>query len=125
MFKPPIAQHLQLQERHRCWSDGNRKRVSKLTTLVLFQCDNVTDAGLIEIGRGCSNLQSLDLTYCKNITDATLIEIGKGCPKLQSLDLSGCYRINDACKTILMQSHPQLELELESERQSNESNDDY
>ena len=56
-------------------------------------------------------LQSLNLRDCENITDAGLAEVGRGCSNLQSLNLINCYNITDACKHSLRQIHPQLDLE--------------
>ena len=36
----------------------------------------ITDASVMEVARGCSNLQTLNLNCCSNITDASVLEVG-------------------------------------------------
>ena len=74
---------------------GGGKRFSELRTLGLGGCENITDASLSEVGRGCSNLQKLNLTQCRNITDASVSKVARGCSNLQKLSLVGCENITD------------------------------
>ena len=71
------------------------KRFSELKTLNLYGCQNITDASLSKVARGCSNLQSLNLFDCSNITDASVSEVARRCSNLQSLTLNGCWNITD------------------------------
>ena len=92
--------------------EGERgKRFSKLRTLGLVLCRNITDASVLEVARRCSNLQTLNLSYCRNITDASVLEVARRCSNLQRLILLGCSNITSACKNTLRQSHPKLQLE--------------
>ena len=54
------------------------------------ECGNITDAGIIALATGCSQLQSLNISYCRNITDAGIRALATGCPQLQSLKTTGC-----------------------------------
>ena len=69
---------------------------SNLQSLNLFLCRNITDASVLEVARQCSNLQSLNLFYCDKITDASVLEVARGCSKLHTLNLANCANITDA-----------------------------
>ena len=73
---------------------------------------NVTDEEMLIMfsGERFSKLQSLNLYGCSNITDASLMEVARRCSNLQTLDLRGCRNITSACKNALRQSHPKLRL---------------
>ena len=116
------------------------ERFSKLRTLSLLGCRNITDASVsevarrcsnlqslnvsgsfsspsritdtsvLEVARRCSNLQTLNLWECRNIFDASVLEVARGCSNLQILDLTCCNNITYACKNALRQSHPKLQL---------------
>ncbi|XP_063694934.1 F-box/LRR-repeat protein fbxl-1-like [Bolinopsis microptera] len=62
-----------------------------LTDLLLSDCSEVDDRGLVSIGRHCSNLRDLELTqsYCQTLTDVGLSAVLVGCPRLQRLVLKG------------------------------------
>ena len=75
--------------------------------------DNVTDDDVVRVAREYSNLESLHLGWCSNITDASVLEVARRCSNLQTLDLCGCD-ITSACKNALRQSHPQLDLSVDS-----------
>ena len=91
------------------------RRCSNLQTLIHHECcSKITDASLLEVARGCSNLQTLDLGENRYITDASVLEVARGCSNLQTLDLEFCRNITSACKDTLRQSHPQLDLEVDS-----------
>ena len=64
------------EEMLRMFGDG---RLSELRTLDLAECENITDASLVKVARGCPNLQSLSLAWCENITDTSLAEVGRLC----------------------------------------------
>ncbi|PWA83582.1 hypothetical protein CTI12_AA165930 [Artemisia annua] len=49
----------------------------------------LTDVGWGYIGKYGLNLVDMDLGFCRD-TDAGLLELSKGCPKLQKLEMSGC-----------------------------------
>ena len=85
------------------------RRCSNLQTLNLTCCKNITDASVMEVARRCSNLHTLNLKECENITDASVLEVARRCSNLQTLTLLGCS-ITSACKNALRQSHPKLEL---------------
>ena len=89
-----------------------------LTTLNLYNCDGITDNGIIHLQKLVSlrtldlsrcganitdhgivalcelpNLQILYLNFLTNITDISLLEIGRKCLEVSMLSLEGCERI--------------------------------
>ena len=58
----------------------------RLTSINLSCCRNITDASVIEIAKGCSQLRSIDLEGCRNITDASLIALENEANPIVSLD---------------------------------------
>ena len=96
--------------------DGDLKYC--LTTLYLYNCDRITDNGIIHLKKLVSlrtlnlsrcganitdhgvvalcelpNLEILYLDFLTNITDISLLEIGRKCLKMWELSLMGCERI--------------------------------
>ncbi len=69
-----------------------------LLSLTMCACRQpaVTDAALVSIGAGCTNLRHLSIGGCTQITDIAITGIIKGCRHLQSLDVSGCTTLTDA-----------------------------
>ncbi|XWS67314.1 hypothetical protein CRYUN_Cryun05aG0276700 [Craigia yunnanensis] len=67
-------------------------RCSKLSNLKLGICLNITDEGLIHIGKGCSKLLELDLYRSAGITGLTAIAVR--CKELTKLDIK-CHNIDD------------------------------
>ncbi|KAK6935673.1 Leucine-rich repeat [Dillenia turbinata] len=68
-------------------------RCSKLCSLKVGICLNITDQGLISIGMSCSKLAELDLYRSLRITDVGVASVAQGCPRLQ-INLS-YYSITD------------------------------
>ncbi|KAF0689499.1 Aste57867_19056 [Aphanomyces stellatus] len=56
----------------------------------LAWCENVTDAGVLDMAKGCPELEEVVLTYCSQLTDATLRGLVAHCPRLRCLHLNGC-----------------------------------
>jgi hypothetical protein len=73
--------------------DEGGKRFSKLRTLHLWSCFNITDASVLEVARRCSSLQSFSAPG--NITDASVMEVARRCSNLQTLNLTSCWNITD------------------------------
>ena len=72
----------------------------RLTSINLNYC-RITDASVIEIAKGCSQLRSINLYNCVMITDTSVIEIAKGCSQLTSINLNNCSKITDASLSVL------------------------
>ncbi|WCJ26910.1 F-box family protein [Euphorbia peplus] len=68
---------------------------SRLISLKLGLCTNISDKGLSYIASHCPNLLELDLYRCSGIGDNGLAALSSGCKKLRMLNLSYCYLITD------------------------------
>ncbi|KAH7510568.1 hypothetical protein FEM48_ZijujUnG0111700 [Ziziphus jujuba var. spinosa] len=71
-------------------------RCSKLSSLKLGICLNITDKGVVDIGMHCSKLTELDLYRCTGITDLGISAIAYGCPGLEMINISYCKDITDS-----------------------------
>ena len=67
-----------------------------LTSLDLWWCSQVTDAGIASVAQGSTSLRHLNIGGCRRITDAAMCHIGGGLRQLQSLNAWGCDLINPA-----------------------------
>nr|GEW69181.1 hypothetical protein [Tanacetum cinerariifolium] len=61
----------------------------------------LTDLGWGYIGKYGQNLVDMSLGFCRD-TDAGLLELSKGCPKLQKLEMSGCHFSQQALVTFAL-----------------------
>ncbi|PRP80267.1 hypothetical protein PROFUN_12734 [Planoprotostelium fungivorum] len=80
------------------------KECSNLTTLVLSECNRLTDASTSLIPTMCPHLQLLDLAFVDSITDATIEAIAKKCNKLTTFTATNCVLITDASVSLLIQN---------------------
>ncbi|KAL6987915.1 hypothetical protein U1Q18_013661 [Sarracenia purpurea var. burkii] len=64
-------------------------RCSRLVELDLYRSVGITDSGILAIARGCPGLEMINIAYCKDITDSSFISLSK-CPKLNTLESRGC-----------------------------------
>ncbi|CAN1276870.1 F-box/LRR-repeat protein 3 [Linum perenne] len=71
-------------------------RCSKLSSLKLGICLNITDDGLSHIGIYCSKLTELDLYRSAGIGDSGILAIASGCPDLEMINMSYCKDITDS-----------------------------
>ncbi|KAI4353482.1 hypothetical protein L6164_002428 [Bauhinia variegata] len=74
---------------------------SRLSSLKLGICLNITDRGLAFIGMGCSKLKELDLYRSAGITDSGIAAIACGCPGLEMINLAYCTGITDGSLILL------------------------
>ncbi|KAK6927159.1 Leucine-rich repeat [Dillenia turbinata] len=74
---------------------------SKLCSLKVGICLNVTDQGLISIGMSCSELAELDLYRCLGITDVGVASVAQGCPKLRVINVEYCNKVIDTSLRML------------------------
>jgi len=74
-------------------------KLKGLTTLDISFCDQVTDAALYALAENeDSKLRFLDLSYCYNITTRSIKEVGSKCTRLESLVLNGVENIINSCQ---------------------------
>ncbi|PSS32724.1 F-box/LRR-repeat protein [Actinidia chinensis var. chinensis] len=71
-------------------------RCSKLSSLKLGICLNITDEGLTHIGMCCSKLAELDLYRSAGIADPSILSIAHGCPALEMINIAYCKDITDS-----------------------------
>lgn len=64
-----------------------------LSELALFYCQRIGNGALIEVGRGCTQLQALHLVDCSNIGDDAIYNIALGCRNLKKLHIRRCYEV--------------------------------
>lgn len=62
---------------------------SKLVELDLYRCTGISDSGISAIARGCPGLEMINIAYCKDITDSSLISLSK-CSSLNTVESRGC-----------------------------------
>ena len=99
-----------------CWvgSDCNNESVddaflgrvaesvgSMLKVIDLWWCEEITDAGLGALARGCGGLRVIYLDVCKEITDAGLGALARECGGLREIDLVLCKKITDAGRQLI------------------------
>ncbi|KAH9716583.1 F-box/LRR-repeat protein 3 [Citrus sinensis] len=70
-------------------------RCSKLSSLKLGICSNITDEGLKHVGSTCSMLKELDLYRSSGITDVGVVAVSHGCPSLEMINIAYNERITD------------------------------
>ncbi|CAL0306264.1 unnamed protein product [Lupinus luteus] len=71
-------------------------RCSRLSSLKVGICLNITDRGLAYIGKCCSKLKELDLYRSTGITDLGIAAVCRGCPDLEMLNTAYCTNITDS-----------------------------
>lgn len=70
-------------------------RCSKLRSLKLGLCMNISDKGLCLIASNCKNIYELDLYKCCGIGDEGLAALSSSCKRLKILNISYCARVTD------------------------------
>ncbi|RDX89506.1 F-box/LRR-repeat protein 3, partial [Mucuna pruriens] len=65
---------------------------SKLKELDLYRSTGVTDLGISAIAHGCPGLEMINTSYCTSITDRALISLSK-CSNLKALEIRGCILV--------------------------------
>ncbi|XP_023244318.1 F-box/LRR-repeat protein 14-like [Centruroides sculpturatus] len=67
----------------------------ELNYLNLSLCQNITDEGLISIGKNNPSLETFILSQCSKITDFGISNSIKYLPRIKYLDIQGCKLITD------------------------------
>jgi hypothetical protein len=116
-------------------SDSGLQKMAKmdqLTFLSLYDCQNITAAGLAKASGGFPMLRSLEMTYynrissivcdipssvtylglcgCENLTDRDLSKIAAGLPKIIFLDLTECGRVTEFGISLFQFADRQVEI---------------
>ncbi|KAK7260038.1 hypothetical protein RIF29_25758 [Crotalaria pallida] len=71
-------------------------RCSRLSSLKVGICLNITDRGLAYVGMCCSKLKELDLYRSTGITDLGISAVCRGCPDLEMINTAYCTSITDS-----------------------------
>ena len=80
-----------------------------LCELRLFASSQYSDAPLLTLAAGCSNLRHLDCTGLRRLTDAAVCAIASKCHELRTLLLSWVVELTDKAVIALSQGCPVLE----------------
>ncbi|XP_022848917.1 F-box/LRR-repeat protein 3-like isoform X2 [Olea europaea var. sylvestris] len=78
-------------------------RCTKLLSLKMGVCPNITDCGLSHVAMSCQKLIELDLYRCISITDDGIAAVANGCPALESINMAHCDKVTDASLLSLSQ----------------------
>ncbi|KAK9717029.1 hypothetical protein K7432_006481 [Basidiobolus ranarum] len=66
-----------------------------LRVISLGSCHEITDAGIVTMAQGCTQLTSVNLSGCRHLTSVAIRALAQSCPGLMHVDLSGCYQLDD------------------------------
>ncbi|KAL9398900.1 hypothetical protein Peur_007861 [Populus x canadensis] len=70
-------------------------KCSKLADLDLYRSPGITDLGILAICQGCSGLEMINISYCMDITDSSLLALSK-CSRLNTFESRGCPLITSS-----------------------------
>lgn len=66
-----------------------------LQMINLSYCEEITDSSLISLSK-CSKMNTVEIRGCPQISSNGLSAIAVGCRQLSKIDVKKCFRINDA-----------------------------
>ena len=81
---------------------------SKIKSLSLSGCHQLTNIGLRSLSLKCANLETLDFTGCHRLDDQSLLTLASGCYNLKHMILTDCTTISDNGVATLAQACPEL-----------------
>jgi len=76
--------------------EGKRNCSSTLEWLILFDCNKITSASLILLGKKCPRLKVLEVSSCDGLDGAGLETFLGNATKLEKLDCGGCQKITSS-----------------------------
>nr|XP_043637392.1 F-box/LRR-repeat protein 12-like [Erigeron canadensis] len=79
-------------------------RFTKLESLCLKSCYDISDSGLYQLQKNGSKLQCLYLDFCSDATDIGLVSVASTCPFLSAISLWSCSSVSDHGLEILTKS---------------------
>jgi hypothetical protein len=79
-----------------------------LQELLVSECNNITDRGLMAMVGSSSGLRKLDCSYCFKISDLGIDALAKNCAGLESVNIRGCHNVTAAAISGLFQHCPHL-----------------
>ena len=69
---------------------------TRLKTLKLKKCTDITDKAVFALAQHCSQLRKVSLACKDKITDASIIALSNVCVTLEDLELDECNLVTDA-----------------------------
>ena len=75
---------------------------SNLIEIDLFGCDNLSDASLFAIAKGCPKLEIFNVKGCFLIGNPGVQSIMLNCLKIRHLDISYCWRLTDELFSVVL-----------------------
>ena len=78
-------------------------KVTRVVTDALLRL--VSESGMF------SGLSCIHLGWCDQVSDAGVSSVARGCPQLSSLNLEGCHQVTDAGLSALNNTLPRCEIE--------------
>jgi hypothetical protein len=82
-----------------CFSQAFAKQCTRLRSLRLAGCKQVSDVAILQLSNSCASLDTLDISRSElayKITDVSMLALGERCHSLTSLNLNGCQFLTDA-----------------------------
>jgi hypothetical protein len=89
---PPSALDPSLAALGRCCANLQHLRICSLT----FHCCPFSDAGVVALAEGCTQLRSAYLTNCTHLTSVAVSALLKHCRQLRVLEIEHCPKVCDA-----------------------------
>ena len=81
-----------------------------LTSIDMYDNENMTDVGISYLAQGCIHLQSINIGgRCSQLTDASLAAIGESCRGLTSINMFGNRNMTDVGISYLAQGCSHLQ----------------
>ena len=80
-----------------------------LETIIINECDHVSDNGVVALTKGCSGILALGLSRLK-ITDIAISAVTNSCKRLRFLNLGRCRNISDSSIKNVAIGLPQLQV---------------
>ena len=67
---------------------------TRLKSLNISWCQNITDKGVMYLGQFCTSLVKLDVSWCNKLTNIGIQALVNNCQKLRIIDLRYCFLIS-------------------------------
>jgi len=64
-------------------------------TVLKLSSKNVSNEGIFQVARGCTNLITINLNGCELLTDESIKSLSKFCTQIQNLSISCCKNIKN------------------------------
>ncbi|KAL8263441.1 hypothetical protein R6Q59_024790 [Mikania micrantha] len=75
------------------WVMGSGQGLQKLKSIVIANCNGVTDLGLEALGRGCPNLKQISVQKLAFLSDKGIVAFAKVAPSVETVFLEECHSV--------------------------------